>query len=113
MTSISRVRITICVNEDSEGQKLTLDGYIKNDEEYPGDLYRFSETKDFKERVIVIEKKEDLKGFIVVTTDRREVSIGDVCKIEYLDKSPKKTIIQRRRTMQPRLPNYSNEILKF
>jgi len=29
MTEISRVKIIICVNEDSEGQKLTLDGSQK------------------------------------------------------------------------------------
>ena len=78
-----------------------------------GSNFHTEDKEKFNERVMIIEK-DDRNRFIVVSNDGySEITIGDVCQIEYLDEAPKKTTIRRRNTMQPRLPNYSNEILKF
>lgn len=85
MAKIRRVKITICVNEIDYGQKLTLQGYIQVDPDYD-DEYHFSEDKEkLNERVLIIEK-DDRNRFIVVANDGySEITVGAVCKIQYLD----------------------------
>ena len=81
--NISRVRLTICVEENNDKQQLKLIGYIKTDPIYK-DYWQFSPNKNFKDRILILEKF-DQKRFLVVQNDGSEPSVGSVCKMEMLE----------------------------
>lgn len=76
--------ITVCINGDEtkNGQKLTLDGYVKQSDE-DEDEYLFSENNTFEKKVLILSYAND--AFRIVRQngyDYNEVDIGSICEVD-------------------------------